>query len=127
VRFETGRQLEGRLGAGVHGDRKGETIVHFPVHTLGYSPASASGPLTPTDAEHTREALTRAFECRWKPGGAWSRMEHLPAQVDGVCEQAAQGDADHKTFLARALETEWRWRYQHSVERAASNRRAYRG
>jgi DNA replication protein DnaC len=44
------------------------------------------------------------------------KMEHLLAQLDGVCEQAAQGDADYKTFLARALETEWRGRYQRSVE-----------
>ena len=43
-------------------------------------------------------------------------MEHLLAQLDGVCEQAASGDADYKTFLARALETEWRGRYQRGVE-----------
>lgn len=44
------------------------------------------------------------------------KMEHLLAQLDGVCEQAAQGDADYKTFLVRALETEWRGRYQRGVE-----------
>ena len=33
------------------------------------------------------------------------KMDHLLAQLDGVCEQAAQGDADYKTFLVRALET----------------------
>jgi hypothetical protein len=32
------------------------------------------------------------------------KMEHLLAQLDGVCEQAAQGDLDFKGFLARALE-----------------------
>ena len=44
------------------------------------------------------------------------KMDHLLAQLDGVCEQAAQGDADYKTFLVRALETEWRGRYQRGVE-----------
>ncbi len=44
------------------------------------------------------------------------KLEHLAAQLDGVCEQAAQGDLDFKGFLARALETEWRGRYQKSVE-----------
>ena len=44
------------------------------------------------------------------------KMEHLLAQLDGVCEQAAHGDADYKTFLTRALETEWRGRYQRGVE-----------
>ena len=33
------------------------------------------------------------------------KMEHLLAQLDGVCEQAAKGDLDFKGFLARALET----------------------
>jgi DNA replication protein DnaC len=44
------------------------------------------------------------------------KMEHLLAQLDGVCEQAAQGDLDFKGFLARALETEWHGRYQRGVE-----------
>jgi DNA replication protein DnaC len=44
------------------------------------------------------------------------KMDHLLAQLDGVCEQAAQGDADYKTFLARALEAEWHGRYQKGVE-----------
>ena len=44
------------------------------------------------------------------------KMEHLLAQLDGVCEQAAVGDADYKTFLTHALETEWRGRYQRGVE-----------
>jgi DNA replication protein DnaC len=44
------------------------------------------------------------------------KMDHLLAQLDGVCEQAAQGDADYKSFLARALEAEWRGRYQRGVE-----------
>lgn len=38
------------------------------------------------------------------------KMEHLLSQFDGVCEQAAVGDADYKTYLTRALETERRGR-----------------
>ena len=44
------------------------------------------------------------------------KMEHLLAQIDGVCEQAAQGDLDYKAFLTRALEAEWQGRYQRGVE-----------
>jgi DNA replication protein DnaC len=44
------------------------------------------------------------------------KMEHLLAQLDGVCEQAAKGDVDYKGFLTQALEAEWRGRYQRSVE-----------
>ena len=44
------------------------------------------------------------------------KMEHLLAQIDGVCEQAAQGDLDYKAFLARALDTEWQGRHQRGVE-----------
>jgi DNA replication protein DnaC len=44
------------------------------------------------------------------------KLEHLAHQLDGVCEQAATGDLDYKGFLARALETEWRGRYQRGVE-----------
>jgi DNA replication protein DnaC len=44
------------------------------------------------------------------------KMEHLLAQIDGVCEQAAQGDLDYKGFLTRALEAEWHGRYQRGVE-----------
>lgn len=40
------------------------------------------------------------------------KMEHLLAQLDGVCEQAAKGDVDYKGFLAQALEAEWRGRHQ---------------
>jgi hypothetical protein len=32
------------------------------------------------------------------------KMDHLLTQLDGVCEQAAQGDVDYKGFLAAALE-----------------------
>src|SRR5919107_1620307 len=44
------------------------------------------------------------------------KMEHLLAQIDGVCEQAAQGDLDYKAFLTRALSAEWQGRYQRGVE-----------
>ena len=44
------------------------------------------------------------------------KMDHLLAQLDGVCEQAAQGDLDFKGFLTRALEAEWHGRYQRGVE-----------
>src|SRR5512146_910286 len=44
------------------------------------------------------------------------RMEHLEAQIDAVCEQAAQKQLDYKAFLAKALETEWQGRYQRGIE-----------
>jgi DNA replication protein DnaC len=44
------------------------------------------------------------------------RMDHLEAQLDAVCEQAAQGQVDYKTFLSQALSTEWQGRYQKSIE-----------
>jgi DNA replication protein DnaC len=44
------------------------------------------------------------------------RMDHLEAQLDGICEQAAKGDLDYKGFLAQDLEAEWRGRYQRGVE-----------
>lgn len=44
------------------------------------------------------------------------KMEHLLAQLDGVCEQAAKGDLDYQGFLTQALEAEWRGRYQRGVE-----------
>jgi DNA replication protein DnaC len=44
------------------------------------------------------------------------RMDHLEAQIDAVCEQAAQQQLDYKTFLAQALETEWHGRYQKGIE-----------
>jgi hypothetical protein len=42
------------------------------------------------------------------------KMDHLEAQLDAVCEQAAQRGEDYKTFLAQALATEWQGRYQHA-------------
>jgi DNA replication protein DnaC len=44
------------------------------------------------------------------------RMDHLEAQLDTVCEQAAQHQADYKTFLCQALATEWQGRYQKGIE-----------
>ena len=32
------------------------------------------------------------------------KMEHLLAQLDGVCEQASKSDLDYKAFLAQALD-----------------------
>jgi DNA replication protein DnaC len=44
------------------------------------------------------------------------KMDHLEAQLDTVCEQAAQRQLDYKTFLSQALETEWQGRYQRGIE-----------
>lgn len=44
------------------------------------------------------------------------KMDHLEAQLDAVCEQAAQRELDYKTFLVQALETEWQGRYRRGIE-----------
>ena len=44
------------------------------------------------------------------------KLEHLDAQLDAVCEQAAERDLDYKSFLAQALETEWQGRFQRGIE-----------
>jgi len=44
------------------------------------------------------------------------KMEHLEAQLDTVCEQAAQRDLDYKSFLTQALQVEWQGRYLKGVE-----------
>src|SRR5512137_2053214 len=44
------------------------------------------------------------------------KMDHLEAQLDAVCEQAAQRQEDYKTFLAQALQTEWQGRHQRGIE-----------
>ena len=36
------------------------------------------------------------------------KMDHLDAQLDAVCEQAAQQELDYKSFLTQALSTEWK-------------------
>lgn len=44
------------------------------------------------------------------------KLDHLEAQLDAVCEQAAQRELDYKSFLAQALETEWQGRYRRGIE-----------
>ena len=44
------------------------------------------------------------------------KLDHLEAQLDAVCEQAAQHDLDYKDFLVQALETEWQGRFQRGIE-----------
>lgn len=44
------------------------------------------------------------------------KLDHLEAQLDAVCEQAAQRQEDYKTFLSGALQTEWQGRYQRGIE-----------
>jgi DNA replication protein DnaC len=44
------------------------------------------------------------------------KLDHLEAQLDAVCEQAAQRDLDYKDFLVQALETEWQGRFQRGIE-----------
>ena len=44
------------------------------------------------------------------------KMDHLDAQLDSVCEQAAVRDLDYKSFLAQALTAEWQGRYQKGIE-----------
>ena len=44
------------------------------------------------------------------------KMDHLAAQLDTVCEQAAAKELDFKSFLTQALDTEWRGRFQKGVE-----------
>lgn len=44
------------------------------------------------------------------------RMEHLAAQLDSVCEQAAKQELDLRSFLGQALETEWRGRQLRGIE-----------
>lgn len=44
------------------------------------------------------------------------KMEHLDAQLDAVCEQAAQRELDYKAFLLQALQVEWQGRFQKGIE-----------
>lgn len=44
------------------------------------------------------------------------KLEHLEAQLDSLCEQAAQRELDYKSFLAQALAIEWQGRYLRSIE-----------
>lgn len=44
------------------------------------------------------------------------KLDHLQAQLDAVCEQAAAEELDYKTFLAEALRLEWQGRFQRGIE-----------
>jgi DNA replication protein DnaC len=44
------------------------------------------------------------------------KLEHLEAQLETVCEQAAARELDYKSFLASALATEWQGRHQRGIE-----------
>jgi DNA replication protein DnaC len=44
------------------------------------------------------------------------KLEHLDAQLEAVCEQAAQRDLDYKSFLVEALGTEWQGRFRRGIE-----------
>lgn len=44
------------------------------------------------------------------------KMDHLDAQLDAVCELAAERELDYKSFLARALATEWQGRHRRGIE-----------
>jgi DNA replication protein DnaC len=44
------------------------------------------------------------------------KLEHLEAQLEAVCEQAAQRDMDYKSFLTQALQTEWQGRHLRGIE-----------
>ena len=44
------------------------------------------------------------------------KMDHLEAQLDAVCEQAAKQELDYKSFLTQALSTEWKGRHLRGIE-----------
>lgn len=44
------------------------------------------------------------------------KLDHLEAQLDAVCEQAAQRELDFKSFLTEALAVEWNGRFQRGIE-----------
>lgn len=44
------------------------------------------------------------------------KMDHLEAQLDAVCEQAASQELDYKSFLSQALAAEWQGRFQKGIE-----------
>ena len=55
------------------------------------------------------------------------KMEHLEAQLDTVCEQAASRQEDYKTFLTQALQTEWQGRGTNAASKLAYARLASPG
>lgn len=44
------------------------------------------------------------------------KMEHLPGQLDTVCEQASKRDVTYREFLTEALSVEWSGRHQKGLE-----------
>lgn len=44
------------------------------------------------------------------------KMDHLEAQIDTLCEQAARRELDYKAFLTEALRAEWQGRFQRGIE-----------
>jgi DNA replication protein DnaC len=44
------------------------------------------------------------------------KLDHLEAQLDAVCEQAATRELDYKGFLTQALSTEWQGRDRRGIE-----------
>jgi DNA replication protein DnaC len=44
------------------------------------------------------------------------KLDHLEAQLDAVCEQAATHELDYKGFLTQALSTEWQGRDRKGIE-----------
>jgi len=44
------------------------------------------------------------------------KFQHLPGQLDTLCEQAAKREWDYQHFLTEALQTEWQGRHLTGVE-----------
>lgn len=44
------------------------------------------------------------------------KLDHLEAQLDAVCEQAAHQELDYRSFLTQALNAEWQGRHLRGIE-----------
>lgn len=44
------------------------------------------------------------------------KLDHLEAQLDSLCEQAATRELDYQSFLVEALRVEWQGRFQRGIE-----------
>ena len=44
------------------------------------------------------------------------KFQHLPAQLETVCEQAAKQEWDYPAFLTEALRLEWQGRHVNGVD-----------
>ncbi len=44
------------------------------------------------------------------------KLEHLDAQLDALCEEAAKRELDYRSFLTQALSTEWQGRQLRGIE-----------